>query len=118
VIATAEQYLHTSFEHDPEFVEGRIVERPAPTWEHSCIQGYLIVTTTPYLCVEILSPEDATSETLEKVREYLLFGVKWVWMIDPVTHAGQVHTPGQVTAVDNQIFFTDRFEVDLTAAEF
>jgi hypothetical protein len=30
-LASAEQYLHTSFEHDAEFVEGRIVERPGPT---------------------------------------------------------------------------------------
>ncbi len=37
---SAEQYLHTSFEHDAEFVEGRIVERPVPTWKHSAVQGF------------------------------------------------------------------------------
>ena len=41
-LVSAEQYLHTSFEHDAEFVEGRIVQRPEPTWEHACIQGFLI----------------------------------------------------------------------------
>jgi Uma2 family endonuclease len=163
-LITAEQYLHTSFEHDAEFVEGRIVKRPLPTWEHSCIQGFLIetlrpmcrkmsfyavpeqrvqchpdrfrvpdvcvvaekpigplgrriVTTPPYLCVEILSPEDTTSETLEKIREYKAFGVNWVWVIDPVTRAGQVHGPDSAKTIENGIFFTDRFEVDLTAAE-
>jgi hypothetical protein len=39
-VASAEQYLRTSFEHDAEFVEGKIVERPVPTWEHACIQGF------------------------------------------------------------------------------
>ena len=41
-LVSAEQYLHTSFEHDAEFVEGRIVERPAPTWERASMQGFLI----------------------------------------------------------------------------
>jgi hypothetical protein len=36
-LVTAEQYLHTSFEHDAEFVDGRIVERPMPTWEHTVV---------------------------------------------------------------------------------
>lgn len=161
-LVSAEQYLHMSFEHDAEFVEGRIVERPVPTWEYGCVQRYLvryleepllppgwlnspeqcvqtrpdrfrvpdvcvvteppagpfgrrIVTTPPYLCVEILSPEDTTAETLEKVREYLQFGVSWVWVIDPVTRTGQVHTTAQITAVDNGKFFTDQFEIDLAA---
>jgi Uma2 family endonuclease len=37
-----EQYLHTSFEYDAEFVEGRIVERRMPTWAHGAVQGFLI----------------------------------------------------------------------------
>jgi len=164
-LASAEQYLHTSFEHDAEFVEGRIVERPVPTWEHACIQGFLvrelwaigrrhglfavpeqrvqvrpdrfrvpdvcvvadrpdgafgrrIVTQPPYLCVEILSPEDAEAETLDKVREYLSFGVKWVWVIDPVSRSGQVHSPNSASRVDDSIFSTDLFNVDLSRAEF
>ena len=39
---SAEQYLHTSFERDAEFVEGRIVERPAPYYEHSRMQGFQV----------------------------------------------------------------------------
>ena len=128
----AEQYLHSSFEHDAEFVEGGLVQRPAPAWEHASMQGFpieelrvigrrlgifavpeqrvqtrpdrfrvpdvcvvtekpegefgrRIVTRPPYLCVEIYSPEDTAVETMEKVREYLQFGVAWVWVIDPVS---------------------------------
>jgi Uma2 family endonuclease len=51
--------------------------------------GRRIVTRPPLLCVEILSPEDATVETLDKVREYLGFGVSWVWVIDPVPRLGR-----------------------------
>lgn len=163
-MVTAEQYLHTSFEHDAEFVEGRIVERPLPTWEHSRVQGFLvatlalserrlnfyampeqrvqvqrdrfrvpdvcvvfekpegpvgrrIVTKTPYLCVEILSPEDTTIETLEKVKEYLDFGVQWVWVIEPVARSGQIHSRAGVSSVENRVFSTDQFEVDLASVE-
>src|SRR5258708_387005 len=41
-LVTAEQYLHMSFEHDAELVEGRIVERPVPTWQHASMQVFLI----------------------------------------------------------------------------
>lgn len=163
-MVTFEQYLHTSFEHDAEFVEGKIVERPAPYWEHSRMQGFLIealsrtsralgwrplvelrmktgpdryrvpdvciiierpdaesrgiVTKPPYLCVEILAPEDAAMETMDKVREYLSFGVEWVWVIDPVSLAGQVHSRTSVANVENRIFSTDRFTVDLSGVEY
>lgn len=160
-LVSAEQYLRTSFEHDAEFVEGRIVERPVPTWDHASMQGFLIrelwaigrrlglfavpeqrvqvhpkryrvpdvcvvaerpevrgiVTRPPYLCIEILSPEDTAVATLEKVREYLNFGVAWVWVIDPASRTGQVHGPDGVANIEDRIFFTDRFSVDLSIAD-
>ena len=80
--------------------------------------GHRIVTMPPYLCIEILSPEDSAVETLEKVREYLNFGVNWVWVIDPVSRAGQVHGRKTVASVEDRIFSTDRFSIDLPNAEF
>ena len=80
--------------------------------------GRRIVTRPPYLCVEILSPEDKAVETMDKVREYLNFGVAWVWVIDPVSLSGQVHSPNSVVNVEDRTFSTDRFSVDLSQAEF
>ena len=161
-LVSVEQYLHTDFEPDAEFVEGRIVERPMPNWEHSRVQIYLaialfgmervagffavteqrirtrpdrfrvpdlcvvterpiwrsIVTTPPHLCVEILSPENRMPDILEKVREYLAFGVEWVWVIDPDTCSGQIHTATGVSSVQNRIFATDRLEIDLANVPF
>jgi hypothetical protein len=51
------------------------------------------------------------------VREYLKFGVSWVWVIDPVSRAGQVHGRNSVAAVEDRIFSTDRFSVDVSGAE-
>jgi Uma2 family endonuclease len=157
-LITVEQYLHMTFEHDAEFVEGRIVERPVPILPHSRLQAFLsrfmydiclalgffvlteqrvqvlrdrfripdvcvvdatlnelIVVTPPHLCIEILSPDERMGDTLEKIREYREFGVPWIWVIDPVTLTGQIYGPAGIVAVENATFYTDRFEIDLTA---
>lgn len=44
-------------------------------------QGFL--RDVPDLVIEILSPRDRTSQSLEKVRKYLDAGVPVVWVIDP-----------------------------------
>lgn len=41
----------------------------------------------PFLCIEILSPEDRMSRIIEKVKEYLTFGVQYVWVIDPANRS-------------------------------
>ncbi len=38
---SVEQYLHTSYEHDPEFIDGVIKERPMPTRLHAFTQALL-----------------------------------------------------------------------------
>jgi Uma2 family endonuclease len=40
---TAEQYLHMTFEHDAEFVQGEIVERSLPDKTHSTIQFRILM---------------------------------------------------------------------------
>jgi Uma2 family endonuclease len=37
----AEEYLHSTFEHDAEYVEGRIVHRSGPQRPHRKMQSYL-----------------------------------------------------------------------------
>ena len=44
---SAAQYLRMAFEHYPEFVDGRIVERGTPDWKHSCMQGFLMSELQP-----------------------------------------------------------------------
>jgi len=118
-LVSVEEYLHSTFEHDAEYVEGRIVPRPMPQKPHSKMQSYLdrtlyhaghplgyevwpeqrvrtqrnppryrvpdlcvtqgepaedIFTEPPYLCVEILSPDDTAVDLRAKVHEYLAFG--------------------------------------------
>lgn len=42
-----------------------------------------ILTTPPFICVEILSKDDRMAEMQERVADYLSFGVPYVWIIDP-----------------------------------
>ena len=44
-----------------------------------------VLRTAPLLCVEVLSPEDRFSRTLERVQEYTRMGVPHVWIIDPIS---------------------------------
>jgi Uma2 family endonuclease len=40
-----------------------------------------VLTTPPFLCIEIVSSEDRMSRVLELVKDYLAFGVNHVWVI-------------------------------------
>ena len=162
-MATAQQisvdeYLHTSFEYDAEYVEGRIVQRPLPQKNHSRMQSWLIralhaagrqfgyrvwpeqrirtqhqparfripdvcvtegdpnvevFTTPPFLCVEVFSPDESTGELQRKIGEYLSFGVAYVWVIDPASQHGEIHTPDGIERIDSGHFTAGPIEVDL-----
>jgi Uma2 family endonuclease len=51
-----------------------------------------IITTPPYLVVEVLSPEDRAGAVQEKIDDYLAFGIPYVWVVNPCTGRGYVHT--------------------------
>jgi Uma2 family endonuclease len=46
----------------------------------------------PFLCIEILSPEDRISRMEEKLKDYFLLGVELTWVIDPVRRVASIHT--------------------------
>jgi Uma2 family endonuclease len=47
-----------------------------------------ILTDPPFVCIEILSPEDRLAAMQEKVDDYLHMGVRYVWIINPNNHKG------------------------------
>jgi Uma2 family endonuclease len=42
-----------------------------------------ILRTPPFICIEILSPEDRLSRVVERLNDYLRFGVPYVFLLDP-----------------------------------
>jgi Uma2 family endonuclease len=49
-----------------------------------------IFITPPFLCVEILSPEDRMSRVWERIHDYFQMGVPNVWVIDPETRVAHI----------------------------
>ena len=57
-----------------------------------------VLTRPPFLCVEILSPEDRVSRLQDRTDDYFAMGVLNVWVVDPArrcafyaTAAGDLH---------------------------
>ena len=54
-----------------------------------------VLTKPPFLCVEILSPEDRMSRIEMRIQDYLTMGVAFVWVLDPLTKQSYVATKAE-----------------------
>jgi Uma2 family endonuclease len=54
-----------------------------------------VLTKPPFLCIEILSPEDRLSRVEQRVDDYLAMGVPYVWVLDPATRRAFSITPAE-----------------------
>ena len=80
------------------------------------IQG--VMRTPPFLCVEVLSPEDRFQRVQERVREYLMMGVPHVWIIDPETREAWTATlEGGVQPLQRDALTLPGTPVHITIAE-
>jgi Uma2 family endonuclease len=53
-----------------------------------------IFTAAPFLCVEILSPEDRLSRTMRVAKDYFGMGVMNVWIVDPLDRVAYICDEG------------------------
>jgi Uma2 family endonuclease len=42
--------------------------------------------------IEVLSPDDRAADVQEKIDDYLAFGIPYVWVVNPRTRRGYIHT--------------------------
>ena len=42
-----------------------------------------VFTQPPFLCLEVMSPDDTMSSMQDRLDDYLAFGVRNIWVIDP-----------------------------------
>jgi Uma2 family endonuclease len=54
-----------------------------------------IFTKPPFLCIEIVSPEDRISRVKERIDDYLAMGVPYAWLLDPGSRSAYVCTTAE-----------------------
>jgi Uma2 family endonuclease len=59
-----------------------------------------IFKAPPFICIEILSKDDRLSDMQDRVADYLNFGVRYVWVIDPRTRKAWRCTMGAISEVN------------------
>jgi len=151
VAIPVEEYLHSMYRPDCEYVDGEVIDRNVGELGHGYIQSILIrmfwdlsrtipirvipelrnrvsstryripdvcvmlksqkvepiLNSPPFLCIEILSPEDRMSRVLERVKEFLAFGVPHVWVIDPETRTAYSYTANEGRQVQDSLTATN-----------
>jgi Uma2 family endonuclease len=67
-----------------------------------------VLTKPPFLCIEILSPEDRMKRVKERVTDYLEMGVLCVWVLDPMTKGAYMATAAEsLHEVKTRVFTTE-----------
>jgi Uma2 family endonuclease len=154
-LVPVDEYLHTLYRPDCDYVDGLVLERNAGEKDHSKLQQgiwlYLwqrrkswnifpiieqrvqisparyrvpdvcvvagpepdeqIFTQPPFLCIEILSPEDRMSRMQQRIADYLAFGVSYVWVVDSQTRAAWIYTSGSMREVRDGIMRAENPEI-------
>ena len=160
-MVTVEEYLHTLYRPDCDYVDGVLVDRNVGLLTHQiAIREVLfyfyerrllwdifvilslrvrispsryrvpdvlvvlgpepdeqILTSPPFLCIEVLSPEDRVRQIQEKIGDYFEFGVRWVWLIDPWARRAWIHTSDTIQEVRDGILRTSDPEFIVPLAE-
>jgi Uma2 family endonuclease len=86
-------------------------------WRNDNI-GTRIPTVSPFLVIEILSPEDRTVRMLPKIQEYLSIGIEYVWLIDPEEKAALIFSQRDPKGSVSDVLRTENpsIEIPLQAA--
>jgi len=76
-----------------------------------------VFRTPPFICIEVLSPDDRTSRVQQRIDDYLAFGVQYVWVIDPASRRAWVHTKDGVQEAKDHILRTENPALTVPLAE-
>jgi len=76
-----------------------------------------IVRTPCLIAIEILSEEDRIGQMQERIDDYLNFGVRYVWLIDPRTRRAWIHTKAGSHESKEGILRTEDLAIELPLPE-
>lgn len=66
-----------------------------------------VFTTPPFICIEILSPEDRLDRIQDRIDDYFNFGVPYVWVINPRNRRAWAYTKDGSREVKDGILKTE-----------
>jgi len=74
-----------------------------------------IFRTPPFICIEILSPEDRMERIQERIDDYLNFGVRYMWLINPRSRRAWTYSKEGGTEISDGFLRTETpaFEIPL-----
>ena len=72
-----------------------------------------IVTQPPLCVVEVLSKDDRVDDIDEKIHDYLAFGIRYVWVVNPRTRHGYVYTASGMHEATDGILHTANPSIQL-----
>ena len=74
--------------------------------------------TPPFLCIEILSPEDRLKRIQIRINDYLAMGVNMVWIIDPETRQAYTVTAAEgLREIKTGVLRTESPVIEMPLAE-
>ena len=76
-----------------------------------------VFTHPPFLCIEILSPEDRMSRMTSKIADHLAFGVEYVWVIDPQTRRAFVYQKHVMREVTDGVLWAENPRIEIPLAD-
>jgi Uma2 family endonuclease len=66
-------------------------------WRTGSDLGTAIPTCSPFLAIEILSPDDRPVQMFSKLHDYFSAGIEWIWIIDPYEGTAMVYSDASPT---------------------
>jgi Uma2 family endonuclease len=76
-----------------------------------------VFTKPPFLCIEILSVEDRMVRVQERIDDYLEFGVRYVWVINPQTRKAWIYTSDGAREAKDGVLRTANPEIAVPLSE-
>jgi Uma2 family endonuclease len=76
-----------------------------------------IITRPPFICVEVLSKDDRMHQVQERIDDYLAFGVRHVWVLDPASRRAWVYTAEGSRECKDGVLRTENPEIAIPLAE-
>jgi len=76
-----------------------------------------IFTKPPFLCIEILSPQDTMTRMLERIHDYLSLGVPHVWVLDPQAKRAYGYTTSGMHEATDGVLRTQHPDIAVPLAE-